>query len=107
MLSQIKVSNGWKQCDRDRPFFLMCHHKAPHREWEPHPKNRHLYQSDISLPDTFDDDYKNRAKAASEARMRIKEDMKYVDLGLVQPEGGVEVGERTRRGATDRCVPNP
>ncbi len=20
---------------KDRPFFLMCHHKAPHRPWEP------------------------------------------------------------------------
>ena len=74
----------------------MCNHKAPHREWEPHLKNRHLCQPDISLPDTFDDDYKNRARAASKARMRIKEDMQYVDLSLVQPEGGAEVGERTR-----------
>ncbi|HWV21058.1 MAG TPA: sulfatase-like hydrolase/transferase, partial [Devosia sp.] len=22
----------------DQPFFLMCHHKAPHRNFEPHPK---------------------------------------------------------------------
>ena len=95
------------QCDQDRPFFLMCHHKAPHREWEPHPKNRHLYQDDITLPETFDDDYKNRARAATEARMRIKEDLKYTDLGLVQPEGGAEVGERTKPGSIDRCIPNP
>ena len=43
--------------DSKKPFFLMCHHKAPHREWEPHPKNRHLYQEDIKIPDTFNDDY--------------------------------------------------
>ena len=76
----------------------MCLHKAPHREWEPHPKNRGLYQDDIAVPETFDDDYKNRARAAKEAKMRIKDDMKYSDLGLVQPEGGSEVGERTRIG---------
>ena len=93
--------------DRGKPFFLMCHHKAPHREWEPHPKNRGLYQDDIKVPDTFDDDYRNRARAAAEARMRIKDDMKYVDLGLVQPEGGAEVGERTRPHRTDRKIPNP
>lgn len=93
--------------DQSKPFFLMCHHKAPHREWEPHPKNRGLYQDDIAIPETFDDDYKNRAKAAVEAKMRIKDDMKYADLGLVQPEGGSEVGERTMRSSTNRKIPNP
>jgi arylsulfatase A-like enzyme len=95
------------QRDASKPFFLMCHHKAPHREWEPHPKNRGLYQEDISIPETFDDDYRNRAKAAAEAKMRIKDDMKFADLGLVQPEGGSEVGERTMRSSTNRKIPNP
>ncbi len=94
-------------CDPDKPFFLMCHHKAPHREWEPHPKNRSLYTDDIKVPETFDDDYRNRARAAAEAKMRIKDDMKYIDLGLVQPEGGAEVGERVKPGDTNRKVPNP
>ena len=59
-------SLAWlKNRDPDKPFFLMCHHKAPHREWEPHPKNRGLYSDDIEIPETFNDDYKNRARAAS------------------------------------------
>jgi arylsulfatase A-like enzyme len=93
--------------DENKPFFLMCHHKAPHREWEPHPKNRGLYQNDIELPESFDDDYGNRARAAAEATMRIKTDMKYSDLGLVQPEGGSEVGERVTPGSAQRKVPFP
>ena len=93
--------------DPSKPFFLMCHHKAPHREWEPHPKNRELYQDDIEIPETFDDDYKNRAKAASEAKMRIRDDMNYFDLGLVQPEGGAEIGERIMPNNIQRKVPNP
>ncbi len=93
--------------DQSKPFFMMCHHKAPHREWEPHPKNRHLYQEDIKLPETFDDDYKTRAKAATEAKMRIKDDMTYADLGLVQPEGGSEVGERATVNSMRRKIPNP
>ncbi len=93
--------------DPSKPFFLMCHHKAPHREWEPHPKNRSLYQDDIDIPETFDDDYKNRAKAAAEAKMRIKDDMTYADLGLVQPEGGAEVGERATVHSPRRKIPNP
>tara|TARA_R110002124_G_scaffold73585_4_gene197344 strand:- start:10526 stop:12145 length:1620 start_codon:yes stop_codon:yes gene_type:complete len=102
-----KSLNWLEGRDKDKPFFLMCHHKAPHREWEPHPKNRDLYQDDIEIPVTFDDDYKNRAKAAAEAKMRIKDDMKYIDLGLVQPEGGAEVGERTFPHSTMRKIPNP
>jgi arylsulfatase A-like enzyme len=90
-----------------KPFFLMCHHKAPHREWEPNPKHRGLYQDDIAIPETFDDDYKRRAKAAAAAKMRIKDDMKYRDLGLVQPEGGAEVGERNIPNDFERKIPNP
>ena len=93
--------------DKDKPFFLMCHHKAPHREWEPHPKNRSLFSDDVKVPETFDDDYKNRAKAAAEAKMRIKDDMKYADLGLVQPEVGSEIGERVRPEMSHRKIPNP
>ena len=94
-----------KNRDRDRPFFLMCHHKAPHREWEPHPDTRHLYAEAIPLPETFDDDYRNRAKAAAAAKMRIKCDMTYADLGLVQPEGGHEVGERSTATSSQRKIP--
>ena len=96
-----------KARDRDRPFFLMCHHKAPHRSWEPHPRHKHLYLEEIALPDTFDDDYKNRAKAAAAATMRVRADMAYEDLGLVQPEGGREVGRRKAPGATTRIIPFP
>ena len=101
-------SLAWlKSCDKTKPFFLMCHHKAPHRAWEPHPKYTHLYQDDIQIPDTFDDDYKNRAKAAAEAKMRVKEDMTYADLGLVQPEGGDEIGEQQSPGNPNRKIPHP
>ena len=48
---------------------------------------------DGCCPPSFTDDYKNRAKAAAVAKMRVESDMSYQDLGLVQPEGGSEVGE--------------
>ena len=88
-----KTINFIENRDKDRPFFIMCHHKAPHRPWQCDPKHKHLYRENIKLPETFDDDYKNRAKAAAAAKMRIASDMTYEDLGLVQPEGGDEVGD--------------
>ena len=71
--------------DTDRPFFLMCHHKAPHRPFVPHPRYDDLYTEDLHVPETFDDDYANRAAAAAAAKMRVREDMTYEDLGLVMP----------------------
>ena len=77
---------------KDQPFFLMCHHKAPHRNWQYHPRYKGLHApGTIPLPPTFEDTYENRAAAAEAAKMRIKSDMLYEDLGLVQPEGGADV----------------
>jgi len=72
--------------DNDKPFFLMCHHKAPHRSWECDNKHKHLYQEDIKVPETFSDDYENRAEAAAAAKMKVDTDMAY--FGLAQPEVG-------------------
>ncbi|MEM7030319.1 MAG: sulfatase [Chloroflexota bacterium] len=74
--------------DKDRPFMLMCHHKAPHRSWEPDEKHAHMYEDiDIPEPVTFNDDYSNRAAAAAEAKMRIDRDMNLTDLKVPTPEG--------------------
>lgn len=103
-----KCLNWLEDRDASRPFFLMCHHKAPHRSFEPHPKYRDLFaDEDVKMPDTYHDDYKNRARAAEAARMRVRSDMTYKDLGLVQPEGGAEVGELAVRGQPERKVPDP
>lgn len=96
-----------KARDTSKPFFLMCHHKAPHRSWECHPRHRELYKEDIKVPETYDDDYKNRAKGAAAAKMRVDADLTYFDLGLAQPDGGMEVGEPVRPGEWERKVPCP
>ena len=57
-------SIAWMQKrDPQRPFLLMCHHKAPHRPWECDDKHKGLYNDPIRLPDTFTDDYKNWERA--------------------------------------------
>lgn len=95
--------------DRDRPFFVMCHHKAPHRSWECHDRHKHLYRDRIKVPETYTDDYKNRARAAKIAKMRVAEDMTYFDLGLAQPDGGRAKGERifSAMGFSQRKIPAP
>lgn len=98
-----------KSRDKSRPFFAMCHHKAPHRSWECHDRHKGLYTDKIKVPETYNDDYKNRARAATIAKMRVAEDMTYFDLGLAQPDGGHKRGERlfNAMGFSQRKVPAP
>ncbi|KAH6702513.1 N-acetylglucosamine-6-sulfatase [Verticillium dahliae] len=105
-----KCIDWMEKRDKSRPFFLMCHHKAPHRSWEYDEKHKDLYKDPIRLPDTFSDDYKNRARAATVAKMRVADDLTYTDLGIVQPEGPrSKVGSKMidRWWWNDGKIPNP
>ena len=52
------LSLEWlKERDKEKPFFQMYHHTAPHRPWDPDDKHAEMYEDlDIPTPDTFDDD---------------------------------------------------
>jgi len=88
------MSIAWlKGRDKDRPFCLLCHHKAPHRPWRPDDKHALMYEGvDIPVPETFDDDYSNRASAAEAATMRIERDLNATDLKQPVP-GGLTASE--------------
>jgi arylsulfatase A-like enzyme len=52
----------WIDQNRNAPFFLMLHHKAPHRNWMPPLKYLHRFDdASFPLPKSFCDDYKGRA----------------------------------------------
>jgi arylsulfatase A-like enzyme len=77
-----------KERDQEKPFFLMYHHKAPHRPWDPDAKHADMYEDiDIPEPATFDDDYQNRAAAAGAAQMTVAEHLTARDLKQPVPEG--------------------
>ena len=61
---------------KDRPFFLMLHHKAPHRNWEPDEQHRLMFADRvIPEPPTLWDDYKTRTDALRENQQRVADDM--------------------------------
>jgi arylsulfatase A-like enzyme len=71
---------------RDKPFFLMCHHKAPHRPWQPDAKYAKKWENvPVPEPPTFDDDYATRSDAAREATMRIDRNLTPADLKQKPP----------------------
>ncbi len=89
-LSWLKGRTG------DRPFCLMYHHKAPHRNWQPGPE--HLTQYDdrkIPEPATLFDDYEGRGRAAKEQDMSIAKTMNKSDLKLTTP-GGLTPEQKAR-----------
>jgi len=70
-----------KRRPANKPFFLMCHHKAPHRPWQPDELHARMYDGvDIPMPDNFFDDYANRSEAAHRATMRVGEHMFKTDV---------------------------
>jgi arylsulfatase A-like enzyme len=72
----------------DKPFFLMCHHKAPHRPWQPDEKHARKWKNvEVPEPPTFNDDYATRSDAAREATMRIDKNLTPSDLKMLPPEG--------------------
>lgn len=65
--------------DKGKPFCLLVHHKAPHRNWMPEPKYMDLYEDvEFPYPDTFYDDYSTRCDASRTQEMRIDEDMTLI-----------------------------
>ena len=73
---------------RNKPFFLMLHHKAPHRPWEPNQAHRAAFvEKWIPEPPTLWDSYATRTDALHENQQRIAKDLTNRDLKLPQPPG--------------------
>jgi arylsulfatase A-like enzyme len=96
------------QRDPDKPFLLMVHHKAVHREWMPDTTHLDEFQNArYPVPKTFYDDYEGR-KAAALQRMSIHtDDMDLVyDLKMADPENEIQtrIGQWFRQGEYARMT---
>jgi arylsulfatase A-like enzyme len=78
--------------DRTRPFLLLYHHKAPHRNWMPAARHLGLYDDrTLPVPETFGDDYAGRPAAAA-ADMRVAGMYLSMDMKLPKGAYGKETG---------------
>ncbi len=75
-----------QQRDQNRPFMLMCQHKAPHRTWMPALRHLTLYD-DIEMPEaaTLFDQWKDNASPARYQEMEIDRHMNLVYDLFVSP----------------------
>ena len=76
-----------KARDKNKPFFLMCHHKAPHRPWEPDEKHMNMFKDPIPEPASILDKYEHRSKAAAEATNKVGQNMNKTDFKQDPPPG--------------------
>jgi len=71
---------------KDKPFFLMLHHKAPHRPWDPDAAHGARFAGEwIPEPETFWDTYNTRTDALHENQQRVAKDLTRRDLKLTPP----------------------
>lgn len=71
--------------DRSKPFCLMIHHKAIHRDWLADTCNLNLYEDkEFKLPDNFFDNYEGRPAAASQEMSIIKDMDLIYDLKMLR-----------------------
>ena len=81
--------------DKNKPFLLLYHQKAPHRTWMPEKKYLDLFDDKtFTPPDNFFDNYDTRPVAAQH-EMGIFEHMDVVyDLKMLDEEGDIQTKYR-------------
>ncbi len=93
--------------DKDKPFCLLIHNKAPHRDWLPDTTDLNEFTDDLPLPATLYDDYSGRGLAAHEQMMEIGKNMHLasdlkVNVSGRNPKGGWMIGEFQRMDTAQR-----
>lgn len=76
--------------NKEKPFCLLLHHKAPHRTWMLDTCDLGMFEDkEFPIPETFYDDYKGR-DAAAQQEMSIIKDMDLVyDLKMADKENEI------------------
>lgn len=73
----------------EKPFMLMCQHKAPHRTWMPALRHLNLYDGiDVPTPSTLFDKFEDNASPARHQELEIDRHMNLVYDLFVDPYEG-------------------
>lgn len=77
---------------KDEPFYLMVHHKAPHRNWMPALRHLNKYDSvTFPLPDTYFTDHSNSTASKQQLQTIYKDMYEGHDLKMTKEKGSSEL----------------
>jgi arylsulfatase A-like enzyme len=86
VVTKLAIEN-LKTRPKDKPFFMMMHHKAPHRPWDPNERLAKKWRAKtIPEPATLFDKYVGRTDAIREQKQSVARDMSKRDVKLPRPE---------------------
>ena len=75
--------------ESEKPFMLMCQHKAPHRTWMPALRHLNLYDDiEVPTPSTLFDKFEDNASPARHQELEIDRHMNLVYDLFVDPYEG-------------------
>ena len=98
----LQNSIKWlENTDKSKPFCLLMHFKAPHRNWMPAVDKMNLYENTtFPIPANFFDNYEGR-QAAKEQKMSIEKNMNIGGdskiLGVKNTETGEDLENELKR----------
>lgn len=80
-----------KQRDTSKPFALIMHHKAPHRNWMPAPEYTRLFENvEFPVPENYFDDYEGRVAAERQTMNIYRDAQEGHDLKMTTGVGETE-----------------
>ncbi|GLB47659.1 sulfatase [Neptunitalea sp. Y10] len=96
-----------QQKESEKPFFLMVHHKAPHRNWMPPLRYTNYYDNiDPPLPNSYFPDFDTTQIASQKQLMTIYKDMyEGYDLKMTLKEGSPELAHDPWHNEFSRMTP--
>ncbi|WP_335964478.1 sulfatase [Galbibacter sp. PAP.153] len=89
--------------ENGKPFFMMLHHKAPHRNWMPPLRYLSVYDSiEFPIPDTYFDEHENQVAAQQQIQTIYKDMYEGHDLKLSKAYGSTELSNNPWTNDFDR-----
>lgn len=105
LITEDAINYIKKVKDDGKPFMMMVHHKAPHRNWMPALRHLNKYDSvKFPIPDSYFTDHKN-STASKEQLQTIYRDMyEGHDLKMTKEKGSHELAHNPWKTDFDRMT---
>lgn len=88
---------------KDKPFFMMVHHKAPHRNWMPALRHANLYDSvKFPMPENYFSKHKGQKSAQLQQQTIYKDMYEGHDLKMTKKKGSPELAHNPWKTDFDR-----